>query len=162
MSKPAVRIYLLDKDAPPATTVTLVLDGPRGFLMQHRTEINPETGKPPRYAGAWCFPGEEKLQGESDEEAVIRCAFEELGMRIPTTPAQVYDILTYEHDGDIDRVFVVKYDDQPIVVKEGKAMEWKTPAEIHKIEATGRLGFRQEAILLPVFRFVGNKDVATG
>ena len=136
---------------PTPTDVTMLLYRDGKFLMQRRSDVNPETGRPPRYPGAWCFPGEHiEDTRESAYGAVVRGAREEYGLFISHT-GTCWHLTTYQHDGDVDAVYFVEVPpDQEPVLKEGKAMAWKTFDEVRRLS----LAFEEERILPAIRDFL--------
>ena len=106
-----------------------ILYTPEGkILLQHRSK---DAERLPNY---WGFFGGGIEQGESPEQALKREVVEELSydVRNPyflTTQKYILD----ETEGT-KYVFVEKYDNDPLELGEGQAMEWFYPDEIEKLQ----------------------------
>lgn len=110
-------IFYLD----PKVAVGTIVRGPEGFLLLKRS-IEPGYGK-------WTFPGGYVDRGESPEEAAVREAEEETGVRIRLGPLQ--SLYTFRMRGIIMLVFEAEARDG-VAGPTAEALEvrWTTPSEI--------------------------------
>lgn len=109
--------------------VILLYDKEKRILLQHRSD---DAKKLPGY---WTFFGGGIKSGETPLEAVKREAQEELEYSLHN-PRHV---LTQEFQGKDNHgtkdVFMEKYDSsQELILREGKAMGWKTIKETKKLK----------------------------
>ncbi len=110
-------IFYLD----PKLAVGTIVHGPGGFLLLKRS-IEPGYGK-------WTFPGGYVDRGESPEEAAIREAVEETGVRIRLGP--LMSLYTYRKRGIIMMIYEAEAaGGEPVPTAEALAVEWTLPESI--------------------------------
>lgn len=92
----------------------------------------------------WCFPGEHKKEGEEVADAASRGASEEYHLTIPAEQFAFVTLHKQPHtEGSVAVMLATLPEGQEPELREGKAMAWKTLAEI---EST-HLGFGQSNFL---------------
>ncbi len=97
------------------------------FLIQQRLPDRP-------CAGQWEFPGGKIEFGESAADALIRELGEELGIAVSTLSPLLRHCQDYQHASVLLHVFRVRDFAGRVEGREGQNIEWKTPAQIRRMD----------------------------
>jgi 8-oxo-dGTP diphosphatase len=98
------------------------------ILLQHRTD------DAFRLPGYWAFFGGGIEEGENPTEALKREIREELSYEVQNPKFLLAQKVRDGEDDNTKYVFVEQYQDQPLQLGEGQAMEWFLPDQTHALK----------------------------
>jgi 8-oxo-dGTP diphosphatase len=84
--------------------------------------------------GKWEFPGGKVEEGESDEDALVREYYEELG--VPVRTGALLGSASFEHHGCIHTVnaYRIYFSSRSFSLREHTEWRWASPEEIEELD----------------------------